>query len=230
MNSNSEIQGYNVYPILHFHRKFSSGVTPRASRVLTESHLGNLFSHFGLQGCTVLSGAEGERGGVSIGSQISVLTFSISNTVNLLTSSDRGALFAGHAKQNPSLGLNKPLFPLLHPLEPLNLQSIPPFALRLTSRCPNSGGSPSQDGWSLRTDSNLAEVKSMFSGLCLRPWVFRWMVQVETEGALVEQKAELLEESRVPRKGLVEQGRSVQGSQSSTGVWIGMLHLPTAPG
>jgi len=39
----------------------------------------------------------------------------------------------------------------------------------------------------------------------------------EVEGALEERKAELLEESRVPRKGLVEQGRSVQGSWSSTG-------------
>ena len=27
MDSNSEIQGYNVYPMLHFCRKFSSGVT-----------------------------------------------------------------------------------------------------------------------------------------------------------------------------------------------------------
>jgi len=27
VDSNSEIQGYNMYPILHFHRKFSSGVT-----------------------------------------------------------------------------------------------------------------------------------------------------------------------------------------------------------
>ena len=26
MDSNSEIQGYNVYPMLHFHRKFSSGI------------------------------------------------------------------------------------------------------------------------------------------------------------------------------------------------------------
>ena len=26
MGSNSEIQGYNVYPMLHFHRKFSSSV------------------------------------------------------------------------------------------------------------------------------------------------------------------------------------------------------------
>ena len=28
MDSNSEIQGYNVYPMLHFRRKFSSGITP----------------------------------------------------------------------------------------------------------------------------------------------------------------------------------------------------------
>ena len=27
MGSNSEIQEYNVYPMLHFHRKFSSSVT-----------------------------------------------------------------------------------------------------------------------------------------------------------------------------------------------------------
>ena len=27
MDSNSEIQGYYVYPMLHFHRKFSSGIT-----------------------------------------------------------------------------------------------------------------------------------------------------------------------------------------------------------
>ena len=27
MDSNSEIQGYNFYPMLHFCRKFSSGVT-----------------------------------------------------------------------------------------------------------------------------------------------------------------------------------------------------------
>ena len=28
MDSNSEIQGYNFYPMLHFRRKFSSSVTP----------------------------------------------------------------------------------------------------------------------------------------------------------------------------------------------------------
>jgi len=28
VDSNSEIQGYNFYPMLHFRRKFSSGVTP----------------------------------------------------------------------------------------------------------------------------------------------------------------------------------------------------------
>jgi len=27
VGSNSEIQGYNLYPMLHFHRKFSSGIT-----------------------------------------------------------------------------------------------------------------------------------------------------------------------------------------------------------
>jgi len=56
------------------------------------------------------------------------------------------------------------------------------------------------------------------------------MVQAEAEGALVEWKVELLEESGVPRKGLVEQGQSVQGSQLSTGAWIGMLHLLITPG
>jgi len=71
---------------------------PQVSRVLTESHLGNLFSHFGFRGCVVLSGSEGERRGASIGSQTSVLTSFTSNTVNLLTSSDRGALFASRAK------------------------------------------------------------------------------------------------------------------------------------
>jgi len=70
----------------------------------------------------------------------------------------------------------------------------------------------------------------MFSGLRLHPWVLRRMVQAEAEGALVEWGVELLEGSGVPRKGLVEQGRSVQGSRSSTGAWIGMLRLPTAPG
>ena len=132
-----------------------------------ESHLGNLFSHFGFQGCAVLSRVEGERRDASIGSWISVLTSSISNTANLLTSSDQGILFSGCAKQNPSLGLNKLLLPLLHPLGPLNLQSIPPFALQLTSRRPNGGGSPSQDGWPLHTGSNLMKVKSAFSRLCL---------------------------------------------------------------
>ena len=70
---------------------------PRASRVLMESRLGNLFSHFGFQGCVVLSESEGERRGASIGSRTSVLTSSTSNTANLLTSSDRGALFVSYA-------------------------------------------------------------------------------------------------------------------------------------
>ena len=169
-----------------------------------ESRLGNLFSHFGFRGCVVLSGVEEEREGASIGSLISVLTSSTSNTANLLTSSDRGALFASRTKQNPPPGLSKPLLPLLHPSGPLNLQSVPPFALRLTSRCPNSEGSPSQDGWSLRSNSNLAEVKDAFSGLHQRPWVFLWIVQAGAAEIWAERKVELLEGREVPKKGLVE--------------------------
>ena len=110
---------------------------------------------------------------MSIGSRIFVLTSSMSNTANLLTSSDRGTLFAGCTKQNPPPGLNKPPFPLLHPSGPLNLQSIPPFAPWLTSRRPNGGGSPSQDSWPLCTNSNLMEIRSVYSRLRLCPWVFR---------------------------------------------------------
>ena len=44
----------------------------RASRVLAESHLGNLLFHFGLWDWATLSGVEGERVGVSIGLRISV--------------------------------------------------------------------------------------------------------------------------------------------------------------
>ena len=74
---------------------------PQASRVLAESRLGSLFSHLGLRGRAVLTGAEG--GGASIGLPVFVLTSSMFNTANLLTS-DRGALFAGRAKQNPPPG------------------------------------------------------------------------------------------------------------------------------
>ena len=147
---------------------------------------------------------EGERGSASIGSRISILTSSMSNTVNLLTSSDWGALFAGCAKQNPPPGLSKPLLSLLYPSGPLNLQSVPPFALWLASGHPNGRGSLSQDGWLLHSDSNLAEVKSMFSGLRLRPWVFLQMMQAEVAEVWAEQKVELLEGSGVPKKGLVE--------------------------
>ena len=70
----------------------------------------------------------------------------------------------------------------------------------------------------------------MFSGLRLRLWVLCQMVQAEAEGALAEWRAELLEGSGVPRKGLVEQGQSVQGSRPSTRAWIRTLRLPTVPG
>jgi len=62
--------------------------------------------------------------------------------------------------------------------------------LQLTSRRPNGGGSPSQDGWLLHSGSNLVEVKSAFFGLRQRPWVFLWMVQAEAAEVWTERKAE----------------------------------------
>jgi len=43
VGSNSEIQGYNFYPMLHFRRKFSSGVTPykRLGKISDILHLNN---------------------------------------------------------------------------------------------------------------------------------------------------------------------------------------------
>ena len=113
----------------------------RASRVLAESRLGSLFFHLGLRGRAVLTGAEGES--ASIGSQVSVLSSSTSNTANLLTSSDQGTLFAGRTKQNPPPGRSQLPLLLLHLLRPLNLQSILPVAPRLTSRHLDSWDSPS---------------------------------------------------------------------------------------
>jgi len=43
------------------------------------------------------------------------------NTANLFTNGNRGTLFAGYAKQNPSLGQNQLPLPLLHPSKPLDL-------------------------------------------------------------------------------------------------------------
>jgi len=40
------------------------------------------------------------------------------------------------------------------------------------------------------------------------------MVQAKAEGVLAEQKVELLEESRVQRQGLVEQGQSMDWNAS----------------
>jgi len=94
---------------------------PQASRVLAESHLGSLFSHLGLRGRGVLTREEGEIGGASIGSRISVLTSSTSNTANLLTSGDWGALFVSRAKQNPPLGRSQLPLLLLHLSRPSNL-------------------------------------------------------------------------------------------------------------
>ena len=46
MDSNSEIQGYNVYPMLHFHRKFSSGVTvlERIARIRSKTPADDIIS------------------------------------------------------------------------------------------------------------------------------------------------------------------------------------------
>ena len=139
----------------------------QASRVLVESHLGSLFSHFGFQDRAFLSGVEWR--GASIGSQISVLTSSTFNTANLFTNSDWSALFTGHTKQNPPPGRGQLPLLLLHLSRPSNLQSNLPVAPRLTFRRLSSGSSPLQDSWSLRTDSTLTEVESVPSGLRLRP-------------------------------------------------------------
>ena len=108
-----------------------------------------------------------ERRGVSIGSQISVLTSSTFNTVNLFTNSDWGALFISYTKQNPPPGWSPLPLPLLHPSKPLNLRSILSVAPQLASGRPSSRGSPLRGGWPLRTDSTLVEVGSASSGLRL---------------------------------------------------------------
>ena len=106
---------------------------------------------------------------MSIGSQVSVLTFSTSNTANLLTSSDRGALFAGRAKQNPPPGRSQLPLLLLHLSRPSNLRSIFSVAPRLTSGRLDSGDSPSRDGWALYIDNIPAEVWGVSSRRCPRP-------------------------------------------------------------
>jgi len=57
---------------------------------------------------------------------------------------------------------------------------------------------------SLRSNSNLVEAEGAFSGLHLHSWVFLRMVRAEAVEVWGEQKAELLEGSGVPKKGLVE--------------------------
>jgi len=161
-----------------------------------ESRLGSLFSHLGLRGRAVLTGAEG--GGASIGSQVSVLTSSTSNTVNLLTS-DRDALFTGCAKQNPPLGRSQLPLLLLHLSRPSNLRLILPVALQLTSRCLDSRDSPSQDDWALCIDNIPTEVWGTPSGQCPRPWVSLWMVQAEWVSG--EWGAERTEASRASKEG-----------------------------
>jgi len=139
---------------------------------------------------------------------MSVLTSSTFNTTNLFTNGDWSILFTSYTKQNPSLGQSKLSLPLLHPLELSSLQPVPSFVLQLTFRCPSSGGSPSQDGWPLCTNSILAEVKSTFSRLYLCPWVFLWMIWAEE--ALVEWRAEYQD------RGQSRKGRAYRGQ----GCWL----------
>ena len=142
---------------------------PRVSRVLVESRLGSLFSHLGLRGRGILTGGEREIGGASIGSRISILTSSTSNTANLLASSDRGALFASRVKQNPPPGRSQLPLLLLHLSRPSNLQSILPVAPQLISGHLDGGNSPLRDDWALRIDNILTEVQGASSGWCPRP-------------------------------------------------------------
>ena len=72
---------------------------PCASKALIERSLGSFFSHLGLQSRAEMRGI---GGGASTSSLSIVLGSSIVNTVNLFTS-DRGALLAGCATQNPLL-------------------------------------------------------------------------------------------------------------------------------
>jgi len=126
---------------------------PQASRMLAECRLGSFFSHLGLWGRAVLAGAEGERGGASIGSRISVLTSFTSNIANLLTSSNQSALFTSRAKQNPPLGRSQLPLLLLHLSRPSNLRSILPVALWLTFGRLDGEDSPLRDGWALCIDN-----------------------------------------------------------------------------
>ena len=137
--------------------------------MLVKSYLGSLLSYFGFQDRSFLSRVE--RGGISIGLQISVLTSSMFNTVNLFTNGDQGTLFTSCTRQNSSLEQSKFPFPLLYPSGPSSLQLVLPFVLQLTFRRLSGRGSPSQDSWPLCTDSILVEVKSVFSGLRLHLWV-----------------------------------------------------------
>ena len=72
---------------------------PRVSKALIAKSLGSLFSHLGLRSG---AGTRGLGGGAFVSSLSIVLGSSIVNTVNLFTS-DRGALIAGCAMQNPFL-------------------------------------------------------------------------------------------------------------------------------
>ena len=97
---------------------------PHASKVLIERSLGSLFSHLGLWNGVEMRGIGGS---VSTSSLSIVLGSSIVNTVNLFTS-DRGALIAGRATQNPLPLGDKTLPSGLHLSTPTDLQLTPSIA------------------------------------------------------------------------------------------------------
>jgi len=68
----------------------------------------------------------------------------------------------------------------------------------------------------------------VFSELCLHPWIFLQMAQIEE--ALVEQGTELAEEDRTSREGSTKVGWSIREPRLSSRVWIKRPCLPTTPG
>ena len=97
---------------------------PRVSKALIERSLGSLFSYLGLRSRAEIRGI---GGGASTSSLSIVLGSFIVNTVNLFTS-DRGALIAGHATQNPLSPEDKTLLSGLYFSTPTDLQLTPPTA------------------------------------------------------------------------------------------------------
>jgi len=170
--------------MLHFCRKFSSGITPEsrrastewsslvsivpistgksrevphASRALIEKSLGSLLSHLGLRS---RAKTRGTRDNTSTSSLSIVLGSSIVNTVNLFAS-DWGALIASRAMQNPLPPGDKTLLLELHLSMPITLRSTPPTAPWWASRHPGNGDNLGLCGLRLRIGSILSEARTL---------------------------------------------------------------------